>query len=320
MVSDLKDKMMVIGIGLPRRFNKREKAVFAEEVLKRFKALGYTVSLDQIKDKTATVSNLVIGDMKNAKIVFVAGYDTPSQMLLPNYRYTPFNIKKCMRLEKLNLFLQFLIVALAAAGLLIILKDFARAQLIMKIIRLICVLILGWIIVHYSHAAGNKFNLNRNSAAIVLCLALAEELKKERVAFILADQCVASFRGLAAIKEKYEGLEQKKRFIVLDCLGHGSTLVAAHGERMNEEAKRLCALAPELNIYDRSYSEEKCLQNGLAVLNRQIKLVVGDIENHEFVVKKTRSRQDIYVDYERLDKIKAMLVSYCLQDRNEASL
>lgn len=309
----MKDEMMIFGVGLPRRFKAREKSVFAEEALKRFKAMGYAISLDQIKDKPAVVSNLVVGDIKKAKVVFVAPYDTPSQMLIPNYKYLPFNIRYNMKMEKINLFLQFLIVVLAAILGYFVLSRFQAADWWIQCLFVVAGLLLVWIIFHFSQAIPNKVNFNRNSASIVLCLKLAEELKDQKVAFILADHASTSYRGIRAIQTTYEAIEKKKKFILLDCLGHGDTLVAAHGPNMEKDVAILQSVAGELNLYDKAYSKEKTEINGLALLTNSLKLCVGTIENKEFVIRKTRTKNDIYVDFERLEKIKEMLIAYCKQ-------
>lgn len=306
----MKDDMMRYGIGLPRRYKAREKSVFAEEILKQFKEMGYRFSLEQTKEKNATVSNLVVGDIKNAKTVFVAAYDTPSLMLLPNYRYKPFDIKYNMKQDNLNLLVHFVVVAAAGFLAFVLLSRWPHAAVGMKVVYGILGLILAGTIFRFSQPIANKMNLNRNTSSLVLMLALAKELKDEKVAFVLSDHAVSSYRGLKALRTSLAALEKNKRFIVLDCLGHGQTLVAAHGPTMNQEIEKLQAFAADLELYDKQYSQEKCEQNGLALFTKQLNLVCGDIEEREFFVKNTRSKHDIYVDFERLEKIKTMLIAY----------
>ena len=83
----MKDKMMLYGVTLARRFNNKQKEIFLNEVITNCNKLNKKTSFMTMHNKVNHVCNLVINDLKSAKTIVCASYDTASKVILPNYKY-----------------------------------------------------------------------------------------------------------------------------------------------------------------------------------------------------------------------------------------
>ena len=266
----MRDLFMLYGVTLSKRFTKRQKIMFINEISKDFMNMGYTAQVQMKKSKFRRVTtNLHLGDVDNAKVVFLAPYDTGSVVMSKGYKYYPFNPEKTIKAEGLSL----------AVGA--FLPKFA-----------------------------NRFNFNRNTASVVLCRELAHEQKdkKQKAAFILLDHTSCSFEGLKQARDWYKDEVRGKFFVFLECLAVGETIVLAHQEDMAGKFEAL--MNPELNIYPRLYSEERAQSMALGTFPNMLHLVSGEIEDKEFVVKHTRSKLDYKVDIDRMEILKKTLAGF----------
>lgn len=109
--------------------------------------------------------------------------------------------------------------------------------------------------------------------------------------------------------------------IVLDCIASGDTMLLAHRKGCAGKAKQLMELAKqkELSITDREFSEEKADHNILTFGRNMLYLVSGSVEGKEFVVKNTRSKEDIRVDMIRLEKIAQTLIEFVYDQKGRRS-
>ena len=86
----MKDKMMFYGVTLGKRYTRRQKEVFLNEVIKKCQESGIKTDFMTKHTKVTHICNLVIGDLKKAKKIVCAAYDTPSIAINPFYHYYPF--------------------------------------------------------------------------------------------------------------------------------------------------------------------------------------------------------------------------------------
>lgn len=308
----MRDKMMLYGVTLAKRYTKRQKAYFLAHILESYSAYGFPAKLQSRKSWTGNINNVIAGSLETAGTIVAAAYDTPARAFLPGYRYYPFHTEKNKKEERKNILVQILIAAIfsitACAGTMRFFKTHAIGMLLLVFLSVGAAV---WGI----RVKKNPVNFNRNSASLAVMDKVAENLQgNENVAFVFLDQGVSSFEGFKLFRESLEDAakDRKKRVILLDCIAYGDTLVAAHGQDDAESARKLIEIGEnhELAIRDKVYTEEKIEGNILSFLPGGIYLASGSIENGEFVVKDTRSPKDTKVDMERLEKIAASIAAF----------
>ncbi len=312
----MKDQLMLFGITLGKRNTYKRKVMFINEFSRALLERKIPIQIHQQKKGMQKSTHVALGDLKQASVIFIAGYDTADKIFLPNYRYYPFNTQKNIRSESRHLMIQTMLsimLALMAAGLLLSLNHFTWVG---KLIVGLAVLLLAGLILWMTKGIGNAINFNRNSASV----ALVHEIMKEcadnkQIAAILADDTVASYQGLKQIRTWFSEDELKqKQFILLDCLAYGEMLVAAHGQTMKEQAQRLMKCS-DLEMTERNYNAQRVEETALKFFTNSIYLVSGKIMDKEFVVEHTRSNQDYRIDVQRCEKIKTMLIKYAKGER-----
>ncbi|MEG0034784.1 MAG: hypothetical protein RSE56_03160 [Bacilli bacterium] len=301
----MRDLIMLYGITLGKRYTKKQKALFLEEVSSKVKENGYSVEIQTKKTKFQLTNNLIIGDLDNAEKVIVAAYDTPSKIYLPNYNYYPFYSKKNVEQDNLNFIVQIFFGFISIVISYFFLKDFNEYTIVLKLLSLLC---SSFILVNmYFVLKGkpNQLNYNRNSVSIAILMSVLEELKDSKnIAFVLLDQNVNSFNGLRLLAEKITN----QTLIVLDSLATGSIVVCAH--KNNIDCSSIIHNASNLEIFDKSYTPDKCKTNALSICNKIVYLASGEMLDKQFVVKNTRSRKDYHVNIERVEKVKEVLIAY----------
>ena len=298
--------MMNYGVIMNMRYTLKQKEIFFEDLKQQIVDKDKKISLQSARNKKGTVvNNIVIGDLNKAKTIIAAAYDTPSQVLIPNYLYYPLNIKKNLNNEYLNSSVLFF-------GIYLIIKDYASYDTFMKVVVAfisISMILIGYLILKNRP---NKVNFNRNSASVALTVALINQnIKNSKVAYVLLDSSVTSYNGL---KHLNANIKPDVEIILLDSLSAGETLILAHSIDTNEQAKMLCS-TDDLKLVDKTYVNDQ-LENNLLAINKQILyLVSGTITNQQFVVKHTRSNKDRDYDNDRLIAIRDLLIAY-IEGRN----
>lgn len=294
----MKDKMMFYGITLARRFNNKQKELFLSEVVKNCQKVNKNTSFMTLHNKVNHICNLVIGDLKHANTIVAASYDTGSKVILPTYKYYPFNPKLNVKQESYNLILEIVVSAL-----LLIVAYFIIANTINKVLWLKVIgIIIGAIIVIYCFFAlfrgrANTFNFNRNSASIALIMHLVENVNNDKVAYVLLDKSCNSYDGLKLLKEN---VNDNQTIILLDCIANGEKTVIAHND---VDVKALLKEG-----YVDKYFEDT--DNTLGYFKKCIMICKGSIINHRFIVKNTRCKKDYHVDMDDLEDLYQLLKIY----------
>lgn len=303
----MRDLMMTYGILMGKRFRRRDKKIFMEEISRDLKQCGCELMIAQSCSKMQPSSHLIIGNLEKAEQIIACAYDTGGKMLVPGAVYTPFHVEKNHRLDNLNLLLQSLAALALAGGIGCCLWGFLRVSLAGRIALIILALILAYGIYLFCRGIDNKVNFNRNSAAVVLIRQLAETCVNDpQAAFILADHSSMNFTGLKQLAEAYPILQQKL-VIWLDCVGIGETLMAACTPAAHGDAEAMAEKAPELHLQVRPYKEDRVQKTSLAFFRRMIVIASGRVQGREFIVESTRTKNDYHIDLERLGQIEQML-------------
>jgi hypothetical protein len=295
----MKDLLMLFGVTLAKRYTNRQKRFFRSQVEPFFKKLGYTVEFQAVKKKLIHVSNILIGDVHKAQYIVLCPYDTPSKSLLP-YKYYPYNLSENLRQENLELFLRSLIYVGSCFLAYFTFKQFAFLPTFWKVFSVI--LSAGLIFFCYRLIVGipNPVNFNRNSASVALLAALAERSRKNTdIAYVLLDNTVSSNTGWRLFADD-ESLKNKM-IIYIDCVSYGDQLVCAHNQTTSLEAKKLVGFLTGVDVMDHVFSEEQLKGTNLQFIPKMLHVCTGTIENHDFLVRNTRSKKDFKIDVPRLE-------------------
>ncbi|MCI9199883.1 MAG: hypothetical protein HFI03_05530 [Lachnospiraceae bacterium] len=134
----MRDKMMLYGVTLAKRYTKRQKAYFLAHILESYSAYGFPAKLQSRKSWTGNINNVIAGNLETAGTIVAAAYDTPARAFLPGYRYYPFHTEKNKKEERKNILVQILIAAIfsitACAGTMRFFKTHAVGMLLLDCI------------------------------------------------------------------------------------------------------------------------------------------------------------------------------------------
>lgn len=299
----IRDYILDFGIAMPCRYFKFQKANYLDALLKEFKKLGYRYELKAFKD----VKNIEIGAVDKAKMVFMTAYDTPTKVNVPNYIYYPFNADKNIKQEQKNLlFTAALIIGWIFALIVFyyLSKNFINIPEILKFM----IIVLGIAFIFYLLLPiPNKANINRHSVSVAMMLDIATKIPHGQVAFVFLDKQSINFRGLNTYV-KQSGYDFKNKLVIyLDCLADGEATVFAHSDNIDDKAISMFK-CNDLNFSLKQFSNNYLNKIGFNGLDKIIDVCSGTIENHEFIVKNTRTKHDVHLNMDRITKIEEVLL------------
>ena len=88
---ETQDLIIKYAIGISKRYRRKEKNFFVNEMGKDFKNAGYEVKAVRGKHNRVEGINMVAGDLKKADTIIIANYDTPAHIYGNPIKYYPFN-------------------------------------------------------------------------------------------------------------------------------------------------------------------------------------------------------------------------------------
>lgn len=302
----MKDLLFHFGITLGKRYTKKQKAWFLEEVVLEAKKQGWDSHLVSSKTKFKPNQHLVVGNPKEAKWVVMAAYDTPSRLFIPNAVYSPFRPRRNFMTDSIQLLAQSILGFLMFSVVIYLILNLSTQSQGIQLMGLLFGFLALIFIFKFMQGVANPINQNRNSASIAVMLEMLKEKKlKENTAMIFVDHAVLHAEGYNEIKGM-KLIPESANVLILDCLASGETLVLAHATSCIQTATR----------FQRNYNEEISLQpdpegsldHAFGLFKKGMLLISGSIRNQEFVVTSTRNRQDYKVDLDRLENIKRAIV------------
>jgi len=192
-VKSLYDELLVF----QERMHRKSKARFRDYL--KTKAEQSNLSF-RITPNNRFSKNVVVGNLKEARYVFGAHYDTPPRM--PSF------------LMKSVLFFNVITI------IFFIILFFIPVEIYIKLIVyiLFCLYVLGFL------GFANKHNHNDNTSGVLTVLYLMKVLKNDKVAYVFFDNEEKGLIGsmqLMIFMKKNKINQHKKRFFVFDCVGRG---------------------------------------------------------------------------------------------------
>lgn len=209
----------------------KQKQIFRQFIIAELKKYGYLPKEEKIKNNI----NIIIGDVKTAKIILTAHYDTCAWLPFPNF-ITPNSLTGLIISQLLMLGVIFLLPYLIEQFLLNILKiDKMTSHFIYD---LLLVFICWWI--YFGKA--NKHTANDNTSGVITVLQTAlkipDELKKD-VCFILFDNEEKGLCGSKAFVKRYPKIKKEAYIFNFDCVSDGDHLCFFPTKAMEEDEKMI---------------------------------------------------------------------------------
>lgn len=218
----------------PIRKNKKQKEEFRRSVKSYAEEIGYSVKIEK---GSFGAQNVVIGNPDTAKYLVTAHYDTPAQMIVPNF-ITPCNFWAFLVYQ---LLVTLLMLAIASVPGFIGIALGMNPGNASYVWLLSVYVVLGFMM----FGPGNKNNANDNTSGVVTVLETARALPAEyrdRVCFVLFDLEEAGLVGSAAYAKAHK--DQIKSQVVLncDCVGDGDELMMFPTKKVKKDTAAMDAL------------------------------------------------------------------------------
>lgn len=280
------------------RKSKQQKTYFIDWVSGYIKNIGYDVKIEK---GSFGARNIVVGDVKNARVIFTAHYDTCAAMPIPNF-ITPKSIL-CYIIYQIILSL-FIIALPVAVAFLVGLIEEALMPLVtlVGIYTMLLLLMFG---------PANKHTANDNTSGVTTVLDLLTALpedKRGEVAFVLFDLEEAGLLGSSSFAKKHRDEIKHTLLINFDCVSDGDNILFA----LNRKAKEYTEVIKTAYDTNSNFNVDVCYKGvfypsdqmnmpkgvGVAALKKSKKLgvlymdkihtkkdTVYKLENIDFLVK-----------------------------------
>ncbi len=193
------------------RKSKKQKNEFISFIKEKFPEAIVQEEKGIVKSK-----NIVIGDVKNAKTVLGAHYDTPAALPFPNF-LAPKNAFVSLGYQVLLAVVMLIVLVTVASGVFYV-TDNVFITLIAQYIVIAGLLFL------LMAGKANKNNYNDNTSGIITLIETMSKLsseEKEKTAFVFFDNEELGLLGSRAFKKRYKKEMKDKLLINFDCVSDG---------------------------------------------------------------------------------------------------
>ncbi len=218
---------------LNRRRSRRQKELFIKYFAEQSAGLIHEQRNTRISIVKVNVE--IFGDIKKAKRVILAGYETGEKRLPGSETYHPFNSALNRKNDFNNLVLRTIssvVVLILAAYTFSKSLDSYGTQ---KILLLILSLAIAFLSFQMSRGFSSKGNVSKS---VSLFTASQVAKREEDVAVILCDMMAFSKLGFIALEQIVPEIKNKQ-LIYLDCLGEGNQLAIGYRRASKTEARKL---------------------------------------------------------------------------------
>ncbi len=207
------------------KYQIRKSKIQKDEFIKLLKENFPSMKVEEKKGLMKN-RNLIVGDIKKAKVVLGAHYDTPAVMPFPNF-LAPQNLVITFGYQILLAVILLLIVALAA-GFMSLFTDNLLLIILFEYFVIFSVLYL------IMFGKANKNNANDNTSGVITLIETMSKLsneEKENTAFIFFDNEEKGLIGSREIKRKYKKEMKDKLLVNFDCVSDGDYFLIIHNKK-----------------------------------------------------------------------------------------
>lgn len=295
------------------RYQNKMRLRFLQYLRRDLEAQGYKCLLWEEKKNGIKLYNLVVGNILKAKKIIVAGYDTPSKTLVPNFLYYPLDNDKNRKFEKKEILIKLMIsLFLISLGAILIYK-IPSFSFFLKVLGIFILVVLLYFSFYLIKGFGNFYNFNKNSGALAISYELIKQMnpKDENVAVIFLDQVATSYLGYFYLKKILEEKKTPTEIIILDCVAAGETTFFVSEASYRKEVENLNNFFPPKNKLVVLLNKEEIRKTPLSLFKNAIYITSGEMEGKDIVVRNTRSKKDIAYDLGKMELLKDCLYQYC---------
>lgn len=311
---DVNDLIIKYGIGLGRRYKRKEKNIFVNEAGKDFKALGYEVRGVIGKKKGKKGLNLLVGNVSQAKTIFIAHYDTPAHNFGNPIRYFPFDGPATFSSRLLPTYAPLILTGVLAVILLSALgkKINFETNFAMSVIMLILLAALAVVATVMTLGIGNKVNLNRNTSGVITLMKTADKMPEKlrgQVAFVLTDGGCEEHTGDYMMREALPNTLKNRNIILMDCVGTGPRLGIGYQKRSEALGKKLASMVgPEQKVFTELCTRERMKYTSLSFYENGIVVSRGKKSGESLIVENSASNHDDQIEAELIEQTSDLLV------------
>lgn len=282
-------------IQFANRSNAKKKVRFLNWAISYFQKLGYPIEIVNDKAKFGRVCDVIFGDLKKAKQVILVPYDTPLKFTIKKGGYYPLNKDKNRKVQLQNLLVQTLVSILwMGIAFLFMYASMKQEQVIKYGMWVVCCICFFPAFL-FGKGIGNRYNFNRNTAAIAVAMDLAKD-KKDTLAYVFIDATTQSYKGYQLLVSKYEAVLAKQTIILLDCIGTSDPCHILTTQTCHEDA-----LQPYW------YSIDTDEHSVLSMFKHSYLLTRAKLEEEEWIVEHTGTKKDNRVDFPALEEDKQIV-------------
>ncbi|MBO5091658.1 MAG: M28 family peptidase [Clostridia bacterium] len=211
------------------RKSAKQKSRFREYLKEEANNLGYEYK----EEGSFLAHNVVIGNLKTAKVIYTAHYDTCAVLPFPNF-ITPKNFFIYI-LYQILLSFALLIIPITGATLTYIVPAFVyeendevRTSFLMATMIVFIVLLVLEALWMLGFGKANKHTANDNTSGVATLLDIMSSLpqeQKERVAFVFFDLEEAGLIGSMCFRYKHKMETNDKLLVNFDCVSDGENII-----------------------------------------------------------------------------------------------
>lgn len=294
------------------RFSKREKRMFANEIIKDFEELGYEGIVDTKKTTFSSINNILVGNFKSARTLVVVPYDTPSKIFWPKYRYYLQDGKFMLKKNFGPVFGPMVI-----GYIILLIVTFYLPGLVSKemqyIFSVVAITYLILMFVFFFKGFANRNNAVKNNASVQMAYDIAKSLRadqKKSVAFAFTDKNDSKMQGSKLLEEYMATLRKKPIKIVLYCIGRGNVVSIGYKKGIRKEVNEVIKKCKG-KVDTISLDEEECMQYPLEYLNNVMQISSGYLDDEKrLYIDNVCTNKDKEVDEEIIEKVRGMIVEY----------
>ena len=205
------------------RKSKKQKTKFIEYTIARATSLEYETKVEK---GYLGARNIIVGDVKKAKVVYTAHYDTCAVLPFPNF-ITPKNFAIYL-LYQLLIVIGFFAVSFAIGF------GFGFAGAFLKLPESIisfAAMAVYWILLLLIFAGpANRHTANDNTSGVITLFSIMERLpecQRNKVAFVFFDLEEAGLFGSMGFASKHKREMRNKPLVNFDCVSDGDNILFA---------------------------------------------------------------------------------------------
>lgn len=208
------------------RKTKEQRAAFREYLTVTAKSYGYRTG---VETGGKNLANVVVGDPKNADVIFTAHYDTCPVMPLPNFitpKCFPIYLLYQLILTTIMLILPILVMAVLAP----LVANKTGSEDLGTLVTLLGYALLWVILLLMMKGPANKHTANDNTSGVTLLIDIMRDLPEEvrpKAAFIFFDLEELGTVGSKIYKKRHPDIAKSKPVINFDCVSDGKNILFA---------------------------------------------------------------------------------------------